>query len=364
MRRDRQKISSRVKRSVLYILLLCWAFFLFPGKVYASEDYQVTEMHMQGEITASSSLNVRSGPGKNYSEIGKVEGGTVVTITGQAENGWYQIEINGETGYVSDAYVTATEMPDQEETGELDEEAGEPEEGYRGLHQSPAVIKMAVIGLGIIVILGMLAVTLKGLRKDKEYDDDDDEDDEYDEDGYDEDDEEAGYEDGEYEDEDDGYEDGMYGDEDDRDEDGAYDEEGGYSESNGYTKDNDAEDDGASRIDSAGNKKRQKAGKKEYVLREEDYRVMIDPSFFEKEPIEQPAMVTGYLERKKIEEAVRQKEEEADRLSDGLDALQSEKGAEGGSDSEEKKQKELEEAMEKLNELQKEIERLKNRKDE
>lgn len=356
MRRDRQKNSGRTKRSALCILLLCWAFFLFPGKVYGSEDFQVTEMHMQGEITASSSLNVRSGPGKNYSEIGKVDGGAIVTITGQAENGWYQIEINGETGYVSDDYVTATEIPAQEESEELEEEAGEPEEGYRGLNQSPAVIKMAVTGLGIIVVLGMLAVTLKGIRKDKEYDDgeEDIDDDEYDDDRY----EDAPYEDSEY-DEGGGYEDDVYGggeSEDDR-----YDNGDNESEDDAYEDDDDGYEEDAYE-DRSGGFRTGRSGKKEYVLREEDYRVMIDPSFFEKEPIEQPAMVTGYLERQKIEEAVRLKEAEADRLSGGVDALQKEGVTEGGSEAD--KQRELAEAMAKLNELQKEIERLKKQKDE
>jgi len=365
MRQDRRKGSRRFLISAFSILLLCGAFFLFPGKVYGSEEIEVKELHMQGEITAASSLNVRSGPGKDYDKISEVGSGTVVTITGQAENGWYQIEVDGKTGFVSDQYVTATEIP-AEEPEELAEEAGEPEEGYHGLHQNPFVVKMAVIGLGIVVVLGMLAVTVKNFRKDKDEEDDGDEDDEYADDEEYEDDEYA--DDGEY-DEDDGggyeeeYEDGEYDDDEYDDEYVDEEEDGEYAES-----DESAEDGhGDGRHRENGRNRNAGKGKKEFVLREEDYRVMIDPSFFEKEPIEQPAMVTGYLERKKIEEAARLKEaerlsEEAEYLSEEAEALKQERGEAGAFEGE--KQKELDQAMAKLNELQKEIERLKNQKDE
>lgn len=303
------KGNSRILRCAVITLFLCLAFFFFSISAHAETDYQVTEMQMQGEITTDSALNVRSGPGKEYDVIAKAKNDTLLTITGQADNGWYQVEIDGKTGYVSDQYVTAVENAAEEP----EKEAGEPEEGYRGLNQSPYVIKLAVIGAVIVVIVIMLLITLKGLRRDSA---EDDEDDAEEDDG----DEEADDED-ENDDEDDG-------DEDDEDED--EDEETARPARKGRTV--------------------KKAEKKEYILREEDYRVQIDPSFFEdKEPIEQPAMVTGYLERKKIEEAAAGSRTQAQAAG----AAQADKAADS-------KQKELDEAMEKLNELQKEIERLKN----
>ena len=351
---------------MLLLVILCLGF---SGQAFAEGSYQVTEMQMQGTITTDSALNVRRGPGKDYDVLTKVSNDTVLTITGQADNGWYQVEINGETGYVSDKYVDAQEVA---KAGELEKEEGEPEEGYRGLNQSPYVKKLLVISAVIIVILVMIVLTIKGLRRDDEDDeyDDEDEDDEYDDedaDGgeYDDGDED----DGEYDDEDD--DDGEYDDEDD-DDGGEYDDRDEDDED----EDDDDEDDEPVRrprtkkqpSQQNKNKKQPQQGKKpgaqqgkkqtkkkEYVLREEDYRVQIDPSFFEdKEPIEQPAMVTGYLERKKIEEEALKR---GLNLSDQeIRAYASEHGkAEDGAG----KQKELDEAMAKLSELQKEIERLK-----
>ena len=343
--------------AVLLLVPIC----LFSGvTVYADETYQITEKQMQGQITTDSSLNVRSGPGTSYGVITKVDGGAAVTITGQADNGWYRIEIDGQTGFVSDDYVSATEAAageSPEELEELEPEPGEPESGYGGLRQSPFVMKTIGIGAAIVVILVMLLLTVRGLKKDRADDDDEyDADDEYAQDEYSEEEEEA-----------DSFED-AYDDDDGGD---VFDDDGAYADDcddEAYAGDADEADTGRDEADAAAydtgcydaragrrasRKKRTSGkGKREYVLREEDYRVEIDPSFFEdREPIEQPAMVTGYLESKMIEEAARAQEVEAQnaRLHEP-----------GGNDGD--KQKELDQAMAKLSELQKEIERLKSQK--
>lgn len=319
MKKDRFQSGLRSVRYAVCVAFMLLAFCLSAGRVYAEEDYQVTPVQMKGTITTDSSLNVRTGPGTGYKSIDKVSNDVVLTITGYADiavdpdkvERWYQVEVNDKTGFVSGQYVDAEEAAQEQDGEEELEQVGEPEEGYRGLHQSPAVIKTAVIGLLIAVVIVMLFLTLKGLRKDAD-DADDDDDDIDDEDDYEEE------EDGDDIEDDDWEEDDIEDDYEEED----YESGGEYAD----------EDDYAGR----------KAEKKEYILREEDYRVEIDPSFFEdREPIEQPAMVTGYLERKKIEEeAAKARAKEA---------------TEG-------KQKELDEAMEKLSELQREIERLKNQK--
>ncbi len=81
----------------------------------------------------------------------------------------------------------------------------------------------------------------------------------------------------------------------------------------------------------------QKQSKSEpYVLREEDYQLHIDPKYFEDEPVPQPECVTGYLKKKQEEEELEKKKEE-------------EKASSG----------DLQKAMDKLQELQEELERLK-----
>lgn len=54
--------------------------------------------------TKGSNLNVRSGPGTSYQKIGKLKNKSSVTLTGY-KNKWYQIDYNGETGYVHGDYI-------------------------------------------------------------------------------------------------------------------------------------------------------------------------------------------------------------------------------------------------------------------
>ena len=49
--------------------------------------------------------NIRSGPGTNYSVIGSAYAGNTVNITGSTDN-WYQINVNGRTGYIAKSLVT------------------------------------------------------------------------------------------------------------------------------------------------------------------------------------------------------------------------------------------------------------------
>ncbi len=319
MRKEKKRSKKNLFRYIACAAFLALMCFLTPAGVCAKEEDSLTEVQMEGTITANSSLNVRSGPGTKYEVIASVNGGELVEITGETDNGWYRIRLDeeGKTGYVSCKYVEPAELQpeDGEETEEEEEkEEGEPEEGYRGLNQSPYVKKMAALLAGIVIVLILLLLTLRGLRRDEEEEEDD------------------GYPDGD--EEDDGYAD-----------DDADTEDGGIEDDEEENEDEDEEDDVEDRPRRGGGKKKakkpdshvktaKKSEKKSYYLREEDYRVEIDPSFFEdKEPIEQPDMVTGYLERKRLEEEM----------------------------GEASKQKELDQAMEKLNELQREIERLKRK---
>lgn len=58
-----------------------------------------------GYVSAQGSgLRVRQGPGTNYAILATVSDGTQYAITGKT-NGWYQINFNGRTGYVSADYI-------------------------------------------------------------------------------------------------------------------------------------------------------------------------------------------------------------------------------------------------------------------
>lgn len=296
---------KRLIHSRIIAVLIIAAFFFsaFSTTVYAEPEDNVTEMSAQGEII--SDVNVRKGPGTDYDKIGTVREGNTVTITGKTHDGWYRIEYEGEQGFIYGQYVSvlsteqegsAPEVSASEETvpeeTDINEPAEEEEDSDSGFPMG--ILKLAAVIVIIVVIIIMIFLTIKSLRQAEDEEDVEDEEDE-DEDEYDEDDE--------------------YDDEDEYDED----EEDEYDEDEEEDRDDetgDREEDGADTQNQSALKPEQTI-----IIREEDYQLHIDPKYFEDEPVAQPDYVTGYLKKKQEEEA-EDKEEHSGELQKAMDKLQ------------------------------------------
>ena len=60
-------------------------------------------------LTANASVNVRSGPGTNYAQIGRLQAGQSFVITGKNPTGdWWQFDFNGRSGWVLSELVRAS----------------------------------------------------------------------------------------------------------------------------------------------------------------------------------------------------------------------------------------------------------------
>ena len=59
-------------------------------------------------VYATSTVNVRSGPGTSYEKLGQLAKGDKVTRTGICENGWSRVVYNGKVAYISSSYLTTT----------------------------------------------------------------------------------------------------------------------------------------------------------------------------------------------------------------------------------------------------------------
>ncbi len=70
----------------------------------SKQEYTITD-HVAG-MYSTDTLNVRSGPGTEYSRIGKFYKGDEVNVTGIVSNGWYRVDYKGTEGYVSSKYLT------------------------------------------------------------------------------------------------------------------------------------------------------------------------------------------------------------------------------------------------------------------
>lgn len=302
-------------RIIMIGIVAALLFTAFSTTAYGAETDNITELQAQGEII--SDVNVREGPGTDYDKIGIIREGETVTVTGKSHDGWYRIEYEGEDGFIYGQYVSVQEAEPEEtggqEEGELDVEnaetagTGEEEEDISP-GSSMGILKPAAVIVIIALIIIMIFLTIRSLRQSDEGEDEEDYDD-----------------DEEYEDEEDEYE--------DEDDDGEYDEADGEDDGGEYDGEDDGEEEAEEVIVPPSLKPEQTI-----IIREEDYQLHIDPKYFEDEPVTQPEYVTGYLKKKQEEEA--------------QEAEAGEKKENSG---------ELQKAMDKLQELQEEIEKLKNK---
>lgn len=88
----------------------------YTSTMYLKEEGQVTvpekpEVPLQPETSTgtkevkTTSLNVRSGPGTNYSKIGSLKEGNKVDVISE-NNGWSRIKFSGKDGFVSSEYLS------------------------------------------------------------------------------------------------------------------------------------------------------------------------------------------------------------------------------------------------------------------
>lgn len=99
-----------VRKTCLSILLVVVCFmtsFFFDTNVYADNVIRT------GTVEVSDSLNFRNGPGTEYDVIGYLSNGDSGPIIDEkkATTGktWYQMTINGKTGWASSSYIKVTE---------------------------------------------------------------------------------------------------------------------------------------------------------------------------------------------------------------------------------------------------------------
>lgn len=68
-------------------------------------EYAVTTYTDSQVMYATDSVNVRKGPATDFERIGELIRGQEITVTGQADNNWYEILYGEETAYVSNKYL-------------------------------------------------------------------------------------------------------------------------------------------------------------------------------------------------------------------------------------------------------------------
>lgn len=73
------------------------------------EQYNIIKMNTI--MNATTLINVRKGPNEGYDKFASIDQEQEVVVIGQCqETGWYMVEIDGVTGFVSNEYMVAKEL--------------------------------------------------------------------------------------------------------------------------------------------------------------------------------------------------------------------------------------------------------------
>ena len=105
------------KKLFAFLPFFVFVFFCLTLNVYAEANY----------VIFSDTNFIRSGPGTNYTKLGLENVGSVYNLlstsivademkNGSCDAGWYQINYDGQTGYVCSEYVNAVLEPEEETT--------------------------------------------------------------------------------------------------------------------------------------------------------------------------------------------------------------------------------------------------------
>ena len=106
-------------------------------KKTSKDDYTVESMS-ETQMYATMSLNVRKGPSTDFGKIGALAEGEEVTVTGRASTGWYQVSYKGQTGYVSNLYMSATPVAAKPAATTVDDEEESEEVNEPGVTKATA----------------------------------------------------------------------------------------------------------------------------------------------------------------------------------------------------------------------------------
>ncbi len=72
--------------------------------------YTVSEYESPVRMYASDTVNVRSGAGTDYDKLGKLSWGSEATVTGETDNGWYEVLYGDVTAFIRGDYMVS-ELP-------------------------------------------------------------------------------------------------------------------------------------------------------------------------------------------------------------------------------------------------------------
>lgn len=153
------------------------------------DETSIEDTSVTMTVSCSSTLLVRSGPGKSYDRLGSVSNGDQVEVTGICSNGWYRISFEKKEGYVYGDYLVDSKSAGSDDIGEnataesTEAEADGSTDTMKQWFSSldlPSILPLAIPVVIILILAISALVMFRSIRRDtaEDEEEDDEEDDE------------------------------------------------------------------------------------------------------------------------------------------------------------------------------------------
>lgn len=168
MRAGKRKM---IKRWFAIVLLFAGIIGMPVIKVQAQEMLEVSQF--SGLMTATEKIDAKESPQQEAETILSFETGDVLYVTGETENGWYQISYQGKTAYVMKNVLKEQEIDVEAMDAELLAQEDEGRMIVEEVERYRAEVKRSRIWGAVIVLLiiGIFATgiisTVKGEKEKK-----------------------------------------------------------------------------------------------------------------------------------------------------------------------------------------------------
>lgn len=107
-----------------------------PSETPEPEKPAYTFTELNKTMYAKSSVNVRSSPLADGEKVGSLSKGQEVKVSGQCnETGWYRIDLNGTTAYVSNKYLVDTKPVEETPAPQPQPDSGNVENGDTNIQE-------------------------------------------------------------------------------------------------------------------------------------------------------------------------------------------------------------------------------------
>ncbi|RGN31947.1 SH3 domain-containing protein [Bacteroides oleiciplenus] len=150
------RISTNIMKQYTFLLLLC----LFPFMIGLANTTDTPTAGIY-KVTASSSLRVRQAPNTNGAIMGQKMAGEKIEVT-EINNGWAQINYNGQVGYVSAQYIEYLSPSPTQSTSK--------QWNWENLFKGSGDRETGAILLIVILVLSLITYLIRRSQNDKAID--------------------------------------------------------------------------------------------------------------------------------------------------------------------------------------------------